>query len=419
MVNETKIGAEFHWQTFATRLAVSLAIFALLLSGGELAAYLKLKYRPTRRVSEGVKSEVFKGADWTSQYFADFNASSQVRYHSYTLWRRAPFEGKTIKIDAQGLRETYYSRCNPGTPAVWMFGNSALWGAGSPDWATIPSLLAQEFSKAGAQVCVKNFGEKAWVSTQEVIALALELKQAARPPAVVIFYDGTTDAYLPYETKERDVHDNFETVRAKFEDSSASAPGFQYLRKTNTSILLHQWVSNLGLRDPLQPVRRTSPEEASEMAKVTVDNYLKNLELVDLLANHYGFHPFYFWQPTVRAGNKPLTQNEDQMRREEEMSQPGSEIVFRATYDLIARTHRDNLFDLACMFADHPETLFVEANHLGPDGNSMVTQRIFRTIVDSGAARGLGIAAGKISLDDSRKPIPDPHALPDAGMVLR
>jgi hypothetical protein len=419
MANERQGGEDVRWTAIAVRLAVAVAIFALALSAGELAAYLKLRYKPTRRVGESVKTEVFKGASWTSQYFADFNASSPVRYHSYTLWRRAPFNGKTIKIDSQGIRETYYSHCDVKAPTIWMFGNSALWGSGTPDWATIPSLVAEEFGKAGEPVCVKNFGEKAWVTTQEVIALMVELKRATRPPNVVVFYDGTTDAYLPYETSEPDVHDNFDAVRRKFEDNTSSAPGFQYLKKTNTYILLNQWVRNLGLRDPLQPVRITSPEEAAAMAKVTVDNYVKNMDLVDLLGSHYGFHAFYFWQPTVRAGSKPLTANEDQMRQEEESTQPGSEIVFKETYKLIGEARRSNFYDLADFFADHPETLFVETNHLGPEGNSLIAHKMLETIVESGAIPLNGIHGGKVSLDNSGKALHDQPPSAMARVALR
>ncbi len=397
MSSEEKLEGSLSLQGLTVRLAVSLAILTLLLVGGELASYLKLRYRPTKRVSEGVKTEVFKGVSWTSQYFADFNASSPVRYHSYILWRRAPYAGKTINIDAQGLRVTANIRCEPGVPSIWMFGNSALWGSGTPDWATIPSLLAEDFSKSGQPVCVKNFGEKAWVSTQEVIALMLELKHEPESPAVVVFYDGPTDSYLPYESDEPDVHDNFEPMRQKFEDTTSSSPGFQFLKKTNTYVFLNQTLRNLGMRDPLQPQRRTSPEQASTMAKTTVDNYLKNLEMVDALASHYGFHSFYFWQPTVRAGKKSLTANEDEMRRGEEALQPGSEIVFRATYDLIAQVHRSNLIDLSDMFADHPEPLFVETNHLGPEGNDLVARRIFQTILESGAVQNFATTKRSVS----------------------
>jgi len=403
MVTEEKIDGQFSFQVFASRLAASVAIFALLLFAGEAVSYLKLRYRPTRRVGESVKAEVFKGADWTAQYFSEFNASAAVRYHSYTLWRRAPFEGTTINIDAQGLRKTSNSRCDRLTPSIWMFGNSAMWGSGTPDWATISSLLAEDFTKNGTQVCVKNFGEKAWVSTQEVIALMLELKHEPQPPAVVVFYDGPTDTYMPYETKEQDVHDSFEAMRQKFEDSSAAGPGFQYLKKTNTYLFLNQTFSNMGTQDPLRVARRTSPEEASIMARTTVDNYFKNLEMVDLLASHYGFRPFYFWQPTVRVGRKKLTPNEDQMRQDEEASQPGSEIVFRATYDLIARTPRNHLYDLTDIFADHGETVFVETNHTGPEGNALVAKRMFDTITANGGAPSLNRTVQSVSLvDDGR-----------------
>jgi hypothetical protein len=195
------------------------------------------------------------------------------------------------------------------------------------------------------------------------------------------------------------VHESFEVMRQKFEDTSESTPGFRYLQKTNTYVLLNKLARNLGFReDQLHPVRQTSASEASGMAKVTLANYLKNLELVDVLASHYGFRPFYFWQPTVRAGGKPLTQSEDQIRQDKETLQPGSEIVFRATYDLIAHTRRDNLFDLSNIFNGHPETLFIETNHLGPEGNSLIAHQMFQTISESGATP----VSARVNQRDSR-----------------
>jgi hypothetical protein len=368
-------------QPFAAKLAVSFSLFVLLLLAGESVSYLKLRYRPTRMVTENVKAQIFKGATWMPDYFAEFNASNFVSYHAYTIWRRAPFSGKTINIDADGVRQTYYSHCEPGRPGIWMFGNSAMWGAANPDWTTIPSLVAKEFEDHGTPVCVKNFGEKAWVSTQEVIALMLELKRADAPPKAVVFYDGAADTFLPYESNERDVHDNVDKARAKFEDASASRPGFQYLRKTNTYVFLNQLAAHSGATDdPLASRRHVSPQQAESMAEITVTNYLKNLDLVDLLGSRYGFQGFYFWQPSVRFPGKSLSTDEDRLRQQEEAMWPGSELVFRTTHELIAHTEHRGLVDFSTVLEGHPETLFLETNHLGPEGNALVAHRMFEVI---------------------------------------
>ena len=91
------------------------------------------------------------------------------------------------------------------------------------------------------------------------------------------------------------------------------------------------------------------------------------------------------------------------MRQDEEASQPGSEIVFRATYDLIARTPRNHLYDLTDIFADHGETVFVETNHTGPEGNALVAKRMFDTITANGGAPSLNRTVQSVSLvDDGR-----------------
>ena len=70
-------------------------------------------------------------------------------------------------------------------------------------------LLAEQNDKAGRSVCVRNYGETGWVSTQELIKLMLELKRTGRKPDLVIFYDGANDVYLPYQYGRVDVHNQF------------------------------------------------------------------------------------------------------------------------------------------------------------------------------------------------------------------
>ncbi len=92
-------------------------------------------------------------------------------------------------------------------------------GRGLPDWLTIPSELALEYSNAGGPACVRNFGVLAWVSMQGVVELMLELKRAPRKPDLVVFYDGINDVFSVYQSGKIDVHQNFDHIRDVFEQA--------------------------------------------------------------------------------------------------------------------------------------------------------------------------------------------------------
>jgi hypothetical protein len=375
-------------RSIGARLLISLALTLLFLIAGETLAFLKLRLHPSRRFDPELTTTVYKGESWAEQYGREFRASGLVEYHPYVIWRRAPYAGKTISIDSEGLRRTFHSPCDTDAYTIWMFGNSQLWGVGSPDWDTIPSFLAKEYSNAGKKVCVKNYGEKAWVSTQELFALILELKHTRRRPDLVIFYDGTTDSFLPYAYDQDDVHQNFLEVKNGFEKSgneSAEVGGFSFLEQTNTYIVLRELRAKFSQSDRAIPVgalarRNAVPADASAMAQRTLRNYLSNVDVVETLASHYHFRCAFFWHPSVRAGSKPLTSFEERLRLREEQKFPDSEAVFRATYEAIRDLKRPDLYYLGDVFKDHSESLYIEANHVGPEGNRLIAQQIFRLL---------------------------------------
>src|SRR6185295_14733893 len=103
--------------------------------------------------------------------------------------------------------------CSPGARQIWIFGSSTLWGTGAKDDQTIPSILSQEYARSIGPVCVTNFSEAGWVSTQNVIQLELALKSAPRPPDVVLFDDGFADIFVVYESGKADVHMDFDHIR--------------------------------------------------------------------------------------------------------------------------------------------------------------------------------------------------------------
>ena len=118
----------------------------------------------------------------------DHTGCPEIHFEPYYHWRRGPYRGKYVNIDEEGLRRTVKSP-KPGARKVFMFGGSTMWGTGSPDSDTIPSLLQR---RLGDSYDVYNFGEYAYVSTQELNYLLKRLADGD-VPRIVIFYDGVND----------------------------------------------------------------------------------------------------------------------------------------------------------------------------------------------------------------------------------
>jgi hypothetical protein len=253
---------------FGFKLCVAITLVVVLLGAGKAVSYFRL---PALRESPN-------------------------EYKSYVLWQVTRADTKTGTIMADGLRLTENSQCAAGEPTIWMFGGSGLRGEFLHDSQTIPSNIAKNYADSGRPVCVKNYGQVGWVSTQEVIKLMLELKRAQRKPDVVIFCDGTTDSYLPYESDEIDAHLAFPFFKAQFESWKAGDHrAFGYLRKTNTYMGLQALAKRYQLVRTAYAPRSIPANEAAAMAKRTLENYTQNMQILESLSAHYGFRYICFF----------------------------------------------------------------------------------------------------------------------------
>jgi hypothetical protein len=362
---------------FGVRLCVCIVIGFVIIGIGEGIAYYWLKHGSSNG-AHSIPASIYKSEAWAAQYEREWPKAEQVQYEPYVVWRRAAFSGKTINVDAAGIRKTWYTSCQEGAPTIWMFGDSALWGAGSPDWETIPSLLAKQYADSGQSVCVKNFGEKGWVSTQEVIQLMLALKQASSRPDLVIFYDGVSDSFISYLSNVPDSHTNYEDTKKIFEEASDSSSGFGYFKRTNTYQAL------VALHSQLAAFATTGKPSDSglspaEMARRTLENYQKNRTLVEMLANYYKLRCLFVWQPVLLAGEKPRSAEEELMvRRVEKQLRPGASVLMQTTYDGAKNISEPDFLYLGGVFTDDGKTMFVDFSHTSPEGNRIIAERIFQ-----------------------------------------
>ncbi|MFN8372401.1 MAG: hypothetical protein U0694_05940 [Anaerolineae bacterium] len=246
-------------------------------------------------------------------------------------------------------------------------------GYGVPDFGTIPAYLQTVLDGAvEGPVCVVNYGELAYNSTQEVIDLALQLRQG-NIPDLVLFYDGIND------------------TRSAFVSNEAGIPydlsGVQQISNPVTNPIIDMMRRNFYLVNYLI-ARQPAPvapeiELAPDLDAQVVHTYVENTRLVESFAQTYGFQYAFFWQPVLITVDKARTEHE-----EAQFSTSTTDHAFyNSVYNLMHETAAnpdDNLYDLSTVasWSEVPDgEMFIDSAHLLPIGNEIMAHTIAAIIL--------------------------------------
>jgi lysophospholipase L1-like esterase len=334
------------------------------------------------------KSSYYRDKAWAAQYWREFKSSRTTQYLPYVVWRRAPFTGATINIDHEGVRRTPGAACGDGSYKVFAFGSSTVWGTGSPDWGTIPAYLQTGLAKRGGRpVCVVNFGESAYVSTQSVITLLTRL-QAGDVPNLAVFYDGPNDVYAAFQSGRTTVHENIERIARMFEhhaeaESSPLAESLDRSALLRVSRSLVSWLAQAP--PPSLLTYETMGIDRAALADGVVQTYLDNYNLVDALAHQYGFKYAFFWPAHISAGKKHLTEEEGVLKRAVD---PSLAKLYASVYHTMeSRIPRhENLHSMTPIFDGHDSLIWLDDAHVTPAGNELIADGMLRAIDRRGAS---------------------------------
>jgi hypothetical protein len=329
-------------------------------------------------------SPFYRSEPWAAQYWREFLLSRQTRYHSFVLYRRAPFKGETINIDQEGIRLTPGADCSPNAFKVFAFGASTMWGTGSPDWGNIPSYLQTGIKKLkNGPICVVNFGESGYVSTQSVIELMLQL-QSGNIPNLTLFFDGVADIYTAYQSGRSGVHENFDQIAARFErrDAAKQRPLLELLESSSLHPLVGSLVTRLRQEVPSTPKLLTYESmgiDAESLSSSIIQTYLSNYKIVDGLAQKYGFKSFFFWPPHITIGEKLLTPEEWELKRSLD---PALVKLYLAVYRKIKLLVPEckNLTYLGAIYDDYKSLLWLDDAHVTPVGNELIAQKMLEVL---------------------------------------
>jgi lysophospholipase L1-like esterase len=334
------------------------------------------------------KSSYYASQDWAPKYWREFALSRRTQYHAYTVWRRAPFKGETINIDERGVRRTPGADCQPKAFKVFTFGGSPMWGTGSPEWSTIPAYLQRGLEgQRHGPVCVTNFGESGYVSTQAVIELIMQL-QAGNVPNVAIFLDGTNDIYTSYQSGKSGVHENQDQIAGRLERrNEPQTPRFIAFLK---SLALYELVRSQlrGLNPGSQTEKLITYQsmgvDVNALSDAIVKTYMVNIENVAALARRYGFEYHFFWPPYISVGGKTLTSEESTLRASID---PALERLTQAVYKKIEPVvdRCTNLYSLTDIFDDYAPLVWLDDVHVTPEGNELIAEKMLQVVGERNA----------------------------------
>lgn len=323
-------------------------------------------------IGEAPGADVYRNQNWAEEYWREFNETNSTRYvewHSYVYWRRKPYEGKYIRINSEGIRQTWNTLSTPlsGQSKVFMFGGSALWGTGARDEFTIPSLVSKKLNANNVNVRVTNFGEGGYVSTQEMIALMVEL-QKNNIPDLVIFYDGANDSFSAFQQGIAGIPENEFNRAAEFNQ-------FNWRRGLLENLAIYRIPRGISL---LFPPSKNLTLSNSELATKALDAYSKNIELVESWSREYGFQTIYLWQPMIYSKKNLSDWEKGQLNRLGERD--FFEQVTRALARQTSLQSRKNFFDLSNVFDDQSSTVFIDNFHISEEGNELASRMILQIL---------------------------------------
>jgi hypothetical protein len=324
----------------------------------------------------------FTEQDWSPLYWNEFKLALRKSYFPYLIWRGRPFDGTMLTVDPSGFRHTPDAECRSDSYKVYVFGGSAIWGWGSPDWGTIPAFLQSGLqSKLGAPVCVMNYGENAYVSTQGIIHLIL-LLESGDVPDVVIFYDGVNDILAASQSGMPIVHQNLSEISNLFEDHPA--PIVRSFQTSNSYHLLQMVLSQIPVS--VKSSRSRVQYDPDLLSDQVADSYLRNYEIVSSLADTYHFDSYFFWQPHILIGSKQLSSEEEKMitglNWVLRLDPPLVEL-FQKTYKKIESetSSYDHLHYLGNIFDALQETVWIDTwGHVTPKANQIVSDELLRVM---------------------------------------
>lgn len=365
------------------KIAAATVVLILL---GHYAIGAALKARDFVRgnpsaIDSRVGSPVYAAFAERVEFWTEQEKSFDARFEPYYHWRRSGFAGRYTNVSPEGVRLTVKAgRKEPGARKVFMFGGSTMWGTGSPDQKTIPSLLQ---SMLGGRYDVYNFGETGYVSAQELNYLLYQLSGGNTPDAV-IFYDGVNDGYAGAYSPAipRDPINLREDEKQRRLKKGTLNPARELFEASNYKRLVdYVGKSSSAARAAHDEWDKKVETGIQRNSEAVVGAYETHIKQVRALGREYGFRAFFFWQPNLfsltrhaNAYEKAIIEDASPTLVESQRS------VYEAAKKRLSNRESDGIYFLGNIFDRSDDPIYIDWIHVGPNGNELIAREIFERI---------------------------------------
>jgi lysophospholipase L1-like esterase len=248
---------------------------------------------------------------------------------------------------------------------------------GARDDFTLPSLLSKKLNRGEPRYVVENYGEKGFCLTQEVINLVLLLKQG-KVPDYVIFYDGINEVMVGTRNGKPGSIFGEEIIRRQLYRRDKETMWRKIVNELRRTKIYQAFLDLSRLAQPQQSQAGIfSPQEEINMnrlADAIVQDYLRNIEVVQHLAQAYGFKYLFIWQPCP-CTCKGLTAEEQNMVaawKEKKMV-----AMYKLLCDRMQPLKLDHFHNISGMFDHKKKSVFISWAHITERGNDLVAERLF------------------------------------------
>lgn len=323
-----------------------------------------------------VNSDPMKGQEWSSKYFSELNKSrSNLFWKPFVYFRKKQFQGEYININSDGIRNSYNQK-GDNRIKVFTFGGSAMWGTGSRDMFTIPSLLSKELEKMGINAEVSNFGEMGRTINQELIELTQELVKG-NIPDLVIFYDSVNDLHSYIDSNVVGVSINESNRELEF---NLSRPNkfFSHFRY----MLRNYYLPNSSIVKIYNRIKGKRNEHSKEKlqnfdANKLLQHYQNTILLIQSLSKSYNFNVSFFWQPAIFT-KKNLSRTEKiASSKRRDLKKPFIGISKKIELN-ISNFNSFCFYNLAYLFKDEKRPIYIDWSHINEEGNLAVAKAIIQ-----------------------------------------
>lgn len=321
-------------------------------------------------------SGVYANPDLAEEYFKELTDAKARVWASYTQSQQTDYAGKFINVH-EGTRRTWNSEIINGDRRtrlkIFFFGGSTLWGLGSRDDFTIPSLVAKMLAENGISAEVTNYAVIGDVTTQSLIRFVLELRKR-NVPDLVVFYGGSVEAFSACYEGEPGVplgNSNLEKISPKKEV------------KARISIRLE----NFALIRLLAGKKQLAgcSKKLDVLSDGALDVYLGNVRFIEAISRSLSFKTLFYLEPQLADKTRRTKYEEDQLLKSEKRLPGKNDLYSLMRSKLVKRVDESSeqsvFHDLRTIFSDVASPIYMDGGHYGEGGNDRISRKIAADIL--------------------------------------